>query len=169
MATGTDRATGTDARVARAAQALTAARDVTLLAHVAPDADALGSALALGIVLARRGATVRVSFAEPAQPPESLRTLDALGLIVPAAEVPAAPELLVMCDTAAVGRLGSLAGRLSTAATSVLIDHHGSNPGFGDVQVLDPTAEATVVLVHRILQALGAPVDEAVALSLIHI
>lgn len=163
MAAGTEQADGLDLRVARAAEVLGRARDVTLLAHVVPDADALGSALALGIVLARRGATVRVSFAAPAAAPESLLPLDALGLLVPATEVPAAPELLVMCDTAAVTRLGSLADRLPAAATSLLVDHHASNPGFGDVQVLDPGAEATVVLVHRILTAMAAPVDEAVA------
>jgi phosphoesterase RecJ-like protein len=152
-----------DVDVAAAVELLTGAQDVTLVAHVRPDADALGSALALGIVLARRGATVRVSFAAPSQAPESLLGLDVLGLLVPPTEVPAAPELLVMCDTAAPGRLGSLADRLATARRSLLIDHHASNPGFGAVRVLDPAAEATVVLVHRILTAMAAPIDEAVA------
>jgi nanoRNase/pAp phosphatase (c-di-AMP/oligoRNAs hydrolase) len=73
-----------DASAVRSAAALlTAAREVTLLAHVNPDADALGSALALGIALHRRGAVVRVSFAAPADVPETLRPLDVLGLVVP--------------------------------------------------------------------------------------
>lgn len=152
--------------VAAAAELLGSARDVTLLAHVQPDADALGSALALGTVLARRGAQVRVSFASPAGAPESLRPLDALGLLVPPDEVPAAPDLLVMCDTAAVERLGSLADRLAAARASLLIDHHASNPGFGDVQVLDPSAEATAVLVHRVLTAMGAAIDATVGACL---
>ncbi|GAY09414.1 bifunctional oligoribonuclease/PAP phosphatase NrnA [Pseudonocardia sp. N23] len=156
----------TAAAVAAAAELLATARDVTLVAHVQPDADSLGSALALGIVAARRGATVRVSFASPAQPPESLRPLDALGLLVAPEAVPAAPELLVMCDTAAPERLGSLADRLVTARSSLLIDHHASNPGFGDVRILDPSAEATVVLVHRLLAEMGAPVDRPVATCL---
>lgn len=92
-----------------------------------------------------------------------MRGLDALGLLVPASEVPAAPELLVMCDTAALTRLGSLAGRVAAARTSVLVDHHASNSGFGTVQVLDARAEATVVLVYAILRAMAAPVDETVA------
>jgi bifunctional oligoribonuclease and PAP phosphatase NrnA len=149
--------------VAEAAALLTAASDITLLAHVQPDADSLGSALALGIALRRRGATVRVSFATPEDIPETLRVLDVLGLVVPPARVPEAPELLVACDAAEPSRLGTLADRLGTAGATVMIDHHASNPGFGDVQVLVPGAEATVVLVHRVLVAMGLPVDTDVA------
>lgn len=154
------------AAVEEAACLLRSARDVTLLGHVQPDADALGSALALGLALHRRGATVRVSFGAPERMPESLHTLDARGLVVPAAAVPAAPELLVLCDVAEPARLGPLADRLDAAAASVMIDHHASNPGFGDVRVLDPRAEATVVLAHRVLVAMGEPIDADIACCL---
>lgn len=149
--------------VAAAASLLRAATDVTLLAHIRPDADALGSALALGIALCRRGTQVRVAFALPEQMPESLRPLDVEGLVVPAHEVPETPELLVSCDAAEPARLGRLRDRLDTARASVMIDHHASNPGFGDVQVLDPAAEATVVLVHRVLAAMEVPLDVDIA------
>ena len=153
----------TDLDIAGAVSVLAGAADVTVLAHVQPDADALGSALALGIALHRRGARVRVAFAAPAEMPETLRPLDVLGLVVPPATVPDAPEVLVACDAAEPMRLGSLADRLATSGTSVMIDHHASNPGYGDLRVLDPTAEATAVLVHRILEGLGAPLDTDVA------
>src|SRR4051794_6951894 len=149
--------------VGGAAALLSTASQVTLLAHVNPDADALGSALALGIALHRRGASVQVSFAAPERIPDTLRPLDPLGLVVPAAAVRGAPEVLVCCDAAEPARLGGLADRLRTAGASVMIDHHASNPGFGTVQVLDPAAEATVLLVHRVLVAMGAPVDADVA------
>ncbi|MFC5993161.1 bifunctional oligoribonuclease/PAP phosphatase NrnA [Pseudonocardia hispaniensis] len=148
--------------MAAAAALLADARDVTLLAHVQPDADALGSALALGIALRRRGATVRVSFAEPDAIPESLRPLDVLDLYVPAGGVPAQPDVLVACDTASVRRLGGLGDRVQAARATLLIDHHASNHGFGTHRVVDPGAEATVILVHRILTALGTPIDEAI-------
>jgi bifunctional oligoribonuclease and PAP phosphatase NrnA len=149
--------------VVAAAALLAGARDVTLLAHVQPDADALGSALALGIALQRRGTRVAVSFAAPAFVPETLRPLDVLDLVVAAAAVPDEPELLVVCDAAEPSRFGMLAGRLDTAGTTLMIDHHASNPGFGDVQVLDTSAEATVVLVHRVLVAMGVHVDADIA------
>lgn len=149
--------------VREAAALLSAARDVTLLAHVQPDADSLGSALALGIALHRRGAQVRVAFAAPDRMPDGLLPLDVLGLVVPASAVPPRPELLVACDAAEPARLGALADRLATAESVVMLDHHATNPGFGHVQLLDPTAEATVVLAHRVLDALGAPLDVDVA------
>lgn len=149
--------------VADAAALLMGASDVTLLAHVQPDADSLGSALALGIALRRRGATVRVSFATPDDVPETLRPLDVLGLVVPPTRVPEAPELLVACDAAEPSRLGTLVDRLGTAGATVMLDHHASNPGFGDVQVLVPEAEATVVLAHRVLVAMGLPLDIDIA------
>src|SRR3954470_23153539 len=99
--------------LADAAALLRTATDVTLLAHVNPDADALGSALALGMALHRRGVQVRVSFGMPGDVPESLRTLDVAGLVVPAAAVPAACGLLVVLDTASKSRLGQLADRVN--------------------------------------------------------
>ena len=132
-----------------AADVLADAADVTLLAHVQPDADSLGSALALGIALQRRGAVVRVAFATPDEMPDTLRPLDVLGLVVPPSAVPAAPDVVVACDAAEPARLGPLAAAFDAARVSIMIDHHVSNPGFGDVQLLDPDAEATVVVVHR--------------------
>lgn len=150
-------------QIRTAADVLADAADVTLLAHVQPDADSLGSALALGIALRRRGATVRVAFATPDEMPETLVPFDVLGLVVPASAVPARPDVLVACDAAEPARLGPLAALLKTARVSIMIDHHVSNPGFGNVQILDPTVEATVVLAHKVLKALGAPVDVDIA------
>lgn len=149
------------------ARLLATAPDVTLFAHVNPDADALGSALALGTVLRRRGATVRVSFATPDEPPLSLRGLDGEGLVVPAAEVPAAPPVLVVLDTGSMQRLGKLADRVEASVAAggevVVIDHHVSNTRFGTRHVLDEDAEATVLIVLRLLDALGATVDLPIA------
>ena len=152
-----------DSDLARATALLRDADDVTLLAHVNPDADALGSALALGLALHRRGVAVRVSFGEPMTTPESLRDLDVAALLVPAEAVPAAPELLVTLDAANVGRLGSLAGRVRTARRVLVVDHHASNTRFGTDHLVDEAAEATAVLVLRLLDELGTELDYDIA------
>ncbi|MGB8962493.1 MAG: DHH family phosphoesterase [Pseudonocardiaceae bacterium] len=149
--------------LAAAAELIGTARDVTLVAHVHPDADALGSALALGMALRQRGATVRVSFGEPAQAPHSLRTLDVAGLIVSPGHVPAQPELLIALDTARRSRLGCLADRIDTAGAVLVIDHHATNGGFGTHQLVDAGAEATAVLVLELLDELAIPLDEPIA------
>ena len=146
-----------------AAAMLAAASDVVLLAHVDADADALGSALALGLALHRRGVGVHVSFGAPDRPAESLRALDADGLVVPVSAVPEAPEPLVVLDTGSVDRLGPLASRVDAAGATRVVDHHVSHRGFGTHSLVEPTAEATAVIVLALLDALGAPLDLAIA------
>ncbi|HEX2298150.1 MAG TPA: bifunctional oligoribonuclease/PAP phosphatase NrnA, partial [Pseudonocardiaceae bacterium] len=133
------------------------------VAHVQPDADALGSALALGLALRQRGATVRVTFGEPADAPESLRALDVAGLIVPPDQVPAEPELLIALDTASRARLGCLAGRVDSARTVLVVDHHATSQRFGTHHLVDARAEATAVLVLQLIDELGIRLDEAMA------
>jgi phosphoesterase RecJ-like protein len=146
-----------------AADLLRTATDVTLLAHTNPDADALGSALALGLALHKRGATVRVSFGPPAGMPESLRSLDPHGLVVPAESVPANPELLVALDAASAARLGWFSDRIARSGAVLVIDHHASNTRYGTHHVVDETAEATAVLVLAVLDELGEPLDTDIA------
>ncbi|MDT7723534.1 MAG: hypothetical protein QOI21_110 [Actinomycetota bacterium] len=153
--------------ITRAAALLAEAKDVTLLGHVRPDADALGSALALARVLQQRGATVRVSFGAPDEVPETLQGLDVGGLLVRPAELPETEPLLVALDTPTLGRLGQLGARVAkdkAAGGEVLVvDHHASNTFYGTHHVVDETAEATAVLVLRLIDALGAELDEPIA------
>ncbi|MBB4682727.1 DHH family phosphoesterase [Amycolatopsis jiangsuensis] len=149
-----------------AAALLAGATDVTLLGHVRPDADALGSALALGHVLHRRGARVRVAFGEPDETPETLAWLDVDGLLTRVADLPPADRLLVALDTPTPARLGRLAPRVTAADAVLVVDHHATNTRYGTHHVVDETAEATAVLVTRIIEAMGAELDEAAARSL---
>lgn len=153
-----------------AAELLAAADDVTLLGHVSPDADALGSALALGHALRDQGATVRVSFAEPDAVPQSLRGLDTGGLLVRPKQLPPTESLLVAVDTPTAARLGWLAPRVSRTAKAggavLVVDHHASNEFYGTHHVVDPTAEASAVLVLRLLDEMQLPLTEPVARGL---
>jgi phosphoesterase RecJ-like protein len=55
---------------------------------------------------------------------------------------------------------------LHGAVTSIVIDHHASNPGFGTLQLIDPGAPATVTLVADLLDDLGVTLDEQLATCL---
>ncbi|WIY01783.1 bifunctional oligoribonuclease/PAP phosphatase NrnA [Amycolatopsis mongoliensis] len=146
-----------------AAALLASATDVTVLGHVRPDADALGSALALGRALHLRGAKVRVSFGEPDEAPESLRWLDEDGLLTHPDDLPDTEALLVCVDTPVPKRLGRLAGRVELAGSVLVIDHHATNTFYGGCNVVDETAEASAILVFRILDAMGVEPDEPIA------
>ncbi len=150
-----------------AAGLLAAARSVVLVAHVHPDADALGSALALGLGLARRGTQVKVSFAEPDTVPESLRHLPGMALVVDPDELVAdGSDMFVSLDVGSRERLGSLVRVLDACPMSLVIDHHASNARFGRYNLIDVGAEATAVLVARLLDRLGIPIDRDIAENL---
>ncbi|WP_069167976.1 DHH family phosphoesterase [Nocardia altamirensis] len=146
-----------------AVEALKAARSVTIVCHVQPDADTVGSGLALALVMHRRGIPVWVSFAEPAELPESMRSLPGAQHLVAPADVPAEVDLLIAVDCGSAGRLGALVDRISGAATTLVLDHHRSNTRFGDINVIDAEAESTTSLIVRVLDAWGVPIDAEVA------
>ncbi|MFC5907422.1 DHH family phosphoesterase [Streptacidiphilus monticola] len=148
-------------------RALRAAGSVDLVAHVVPDGDALGSALAVGLALRSLGTEVRVSFGDdPQVVPASLAFLPGQELIVPAAEVPEQPELMVTFDVADPRRLGLLQHKAEHARMLVVIDHHASNTGFGSLRIIDPAAPATAVLVDELLRRLDVPLDADLAACL---
>jgi phosphoesterase RecJ-like protein len=156
-----------DTTITDAADLLRAATDATLIAHINPDADALGSALALATVLRGRGVTTRVSFGKPDRIPETLRSLDRDGLVVRPEEVPRTGGLVITLDAGSrerLGRLGDLVTDTIAAGGQVLVvDHHASNTRFGTHHVVDEHAEATAVVVLRLIDELGVPIDEQVA------
>jgi len=158
--------TGTAAVTAVLTEAIEARATVVLSGHVQPDADALGSTLALAEALRRRGACVLATFPDPFTLPPSLGWLPGAEGLVPSSAVPSSPDVFVSLDAASVGRLGELAVLLDSAGTSVVVDHHVSNAGFGDVCLVDPTAPATVTLVADLLDGLGVELDQRLATCL---
>ncbi|MFJ5235015.1 bifunctional oligoribonuclease/PAP phosphatase NrnA [Kitasatospora sp. NPDC088391] len=156
-----------EAQWARAVELVAGCDPIDLICHIAPDGDALGSALAAGLALRGLGKRVRVSFGDDPQViPESLSFLPGQELIVPAAAVPDRPALVLAFDAASEDRLGLLRDKAFAAEELVVLDHHASNPGFGTVRLIDPSAPATAVLVDELLRRLRVPLDQAIATCL---
>jgi phosphoesterase RecJ-like protein len=148
---------------------LRTAPDATLVCHVAPDGDALGSMLALARVLRARGVAVTCTWGDAEfVPPPSYRWLPELDTVVPPAEVAADPTVLVVLDTGSRDRLGVLHGLADTAAALIVIDHHAHSHGLAGVQLVDPQAAATAVIVEELLRRLDVPVD-ATAATLLYV
>ncbi|WP_423791080.1 DHH family phosphoesterase [Micromonospora cathayae] len=137
---------------------------VLLICHVNPDGDALGSMLGFGLGLRRSGLRrVQATFPGPPEVPEPFRELPGLELLVPATEAYPDPDLVVCFDAASESRLGELVDRLDTAPVAVVLDHHASNTGFGDVLLVQPGAAATSVVAEELLRRLGVPLDAGIA------
>jgi bifunctional oligoribonuclease and PAP phosphatase NrnA len=150
-----------DAR--EAADLLEGAASVGVVCHVYPDADTIGAGLALALVLDHAGKAVQVSFATPAELPESLQSLPGGHLLVAPQDMRQDPDLVVTVDIPSVNRLGAL-GELADPEREVLvIDHHASNQLFGTANYVDPSADSTTMLVAELLDAWGKPIDIGVA------
>jgi len=155
---------------ARAVKVIDGASQVCLACHVRPDADALGSMLAVLQALSTRpgGApAVVASFGDdPFEVPAILRFLPGVDLLSAPRGYPARPEVMLSFDAASIDRLGALKGSATAAGELIVLDHHASNTMFGSINLVDPAAAATAVLAANLIDRLGIPLTEQIALGL---
>lgn len=154
-------------RLAEAAAAIADAEDLALACHIGPDGDALGSMLGFGLAAREQGKVIAAGFGSPTNVPGTLRFLPGQDLLVPLSEFPAAPEVMVVFDVGSADRIGELAPSAEGAATLVVLDHHVTNEGFGDIAVVDGAVAATGEIVFRLLGELSWPISEDVAQCLL--
>ncbi len=158
--------TSVDFELARAALAVAEGDRIALACHVNPDGDALGSMLGLFHVLRAGGRDVVASFPHPFIVAPHYRELPGLELLSDPDEFPREPDVMVTFDCGSLGRLGDLEPAAKAARELVVLDHHVSNTRYGTINVIDPAAAASGVLVRRLVLELGLPLtnDAAVAL-----
>lgn len=145
------------------AAAIQEAQSIVVVSHVRPDGDAFGSQLALGLSLKQLRKEVTIWNED--------------GLLekyafMPGGEMlsrpPAEPEtfdLGIALDTATQPRLG-LAGAAARAPKWINIDHHVSNPRYGDLTYIDPNAPATGQILFEFFSSMELPMDPAIAENL---
>jgi phosphoesterase RecJ-like protein len=157
-----------DAELARAANAIRSIPDavVALACHINPDGDALGSMLGLHHALRAAGIPSIASFSEPFVVAPHYRELPGLDLLSPPDRFPHDPQVMVTFDSGTLGRLGDLEPSAKAAGELIVIDHHVSNQRYGTINVIDPNAAASGVLVRRLIEHLRLPLtrDSAVCL-----
>ncbi|MDT5222144.1 MAG: bifunctional oligoribonuclease and phosphatase NrnA [Mycobacterium sp.] len=161
--TGMARLQGARVDAVGAAELLSAADTVAVICHVHPDADTIGAGLALAAVLDKSDKKVQVSFATPAQLPESLRSLPGCDLLVSPEELRRDIDLVVTVDVPSIHRLGGLRVLAGPDQPLLVIDHHASNCLFGTANFVDPSADSTTMMVADVLDAWGKPIDLGVA------
>ena len=143
------------------ADAIQAAETIAVLSHMRPDGDAIGSQLALALSLRQLGKQV-VAWNETGLP-DSFRFLRYSELItMPPAEARAF-DLAIALDTATKQRLGTTLNAVRSAKCWINIDHHASNPAYGDLNYIDTAAPATGQVIYEFLQSQGLPLTHEVA------
>jgi len=145
-----------NATFAQIGEVLRSHHSFVILSHVRPDGDAIGSQLALGFALMAMGKSVRLINEDGL--PESLAFLPGAGRIeMPPAE-PLDAEVAIALDTATKPRLGDAALHAASKAEIWLnIDHHVSNPKYGDLNLIDATSPATGQILYDLITTLDLP------------
>ncbi len=148
----------------QAAAALQSAQRIIVTTHLNPDGDGLGAGLALVHALDRLGKDVR--FLCPSKVASlygflpgfaRIRTLETLDL----AAVEPEAQVVISCDAGDKERLGAVWN--VRRERLINLDHHLTNTHFGEVNLVDVTAESSGVVVSRLLKLLGVPLDRILA------
>jgi phosphoesterase RecJ-like protein len=148
--------TPTNASFEQIGEVLRNHQSFVLISHVRPDGDAIGSQLALGFALIAAGKTVYL-INEDGLPDNLAFMAGSERIELPPAE-PLDVEVAIALDTATKPRLGDRALHAASKAQLWLnIDHHVSNPKYGDLNLIDSTSPATGQILYQLITALDLP------------
>ncbi len=125
------------------------ARSIALSGHVRPDGDCVGACLGLWNYLRKTMPQVRVDvyLGTYASSFSFLNGEDRI-LHAPSGEV---YDLFISLDAAAKDRLDAFLPMFERAGRRVVIDHHETNPGFGEENLIEGGASSTCELLFTLL------------------
>jgi len=153
------------------AATLAGKRNVILATHVNPDGDALGSLLALADILESMGKEV-FCFLEKSLPslyrflPGGEKIHTELRALKEFAAVAPEETAVVALDCGDSARLGDAADDLAKISPLLVIDHHQSNDGFGDISWIEPQRSSTGEMVFDLAEILGVTLSQQAAFCL---
>ena len=135
-----------------------------ILSHVRPDGDALGSQLALALSLQQLGKDVRIWNEDGML--EKYSFLPRAELLTKPPSTAIDVDVAVALDTAIQNRLGTTLAAVGSAKIWINIDHHRSNPGYGDLVIIDSSAPATGEIIFRLIKSQDLPFNHDIAENL---
>lgn len=145
--------------------AIRAARSVALVSHLNPDGDTIGSALALLRGLEKLGKRAAL-FCQDKVPDNISFLRGADGVRRPEEVGGERFDLLLCVDVADEGRMGRCASLKACCGRIAQIDHHGTNPGYAELNCVDAQAPATGLVARELLERLGVGMDADIAACL---
>lgn len=124
-----------------------AANTIYLTSHISPDADSIGSLLGLYITLKSSYKSKNIKAVLKDKVPEKFNFLKIED--IKQLESYDKGDLLILLDCADKGRIG-ITG-LENVDNIVNIDHHISNPDYGDLNIVEVEASSTSEIIFEIL------------------
>lgn len=136
-------------------------QDVAVIGHVSPDGDAVGTVLAVKRMLEKLGKRVWGVLPDPV--PRRYAFLPGADEICLPENVPCRPQCALAVDVSDLGRLGSARTLFEEAPHQGVLDHHGTNAGFGQVWHVEGDRASTGEMVLELAGELGVEVDRDMA------
>ena len=139
-------------------QKIEKANSIILLTHEMPDGDAVGSTIAMYIALKRMGKNVDMIIEN------CPRTYDFLPFRNEIKEKGTQDkyDLTIALDCSDIKRLNGFSNYFETAKDRIVIDHHGSNTMFGDINFVNPVSPACCQILVLVLEYLGVEIDKEI-------
>ena len=150
-------------------QVVDKAATIGISGHIRPDGDCVGSTLALMLFLQKQFPKARVDvFLE--QIPEVFQRLHGAEQIRHDFVTDIEVYDVFFCLDSVPERMGAASDLYEAAGKKINIDHHISNPGAGDVNLIVPTASSTSELIYELIKdyPMDAAMAEAIYVGIIH-
>ena len=145
-------------------EALRGCHRILVASHLRPDADALGSTIASALWLRDEGHEV-TAWNEDGML-DKFSFLPSSELVTRPPVHPAAFDAVLSLDTSVKNRLGSVVGAVASAPLWICIDHHKSNEGYADLNLIDPSRPATGQILAEAFLASGITITPEMASNL---
>ena len=116
--------------------------DYVLIGHVNPDGDAAGSCM--GAMLSLRALGKRACVCLPDRPPRMFDKYPfADEICTPGDALPFEPKTAFVLDPSEYNRMGGACAIYDRCEAHAMLDHHGTNVGFGEIWHIAPDRIAT--------------------------
>ena len=132
-----------------------------VMSHVRPDGDALGCTIAMALCLQQLGKDVTAWNEEGVL--EKFRYLPGYEVVSTPPAEPQEFDVAIMLDTSVQDRVGTCLPAVKHADVWINIDHHVTNPRFGDLVHIDSSAPATGQILYELFRQCGLPLTYPMA------
>jgi len=145
-------------------------RNVAIVTHISPDGDAIGSVLGLKEILEKYNTNLKVDAFVVGSIPRMYKFLPDEKTLISIDKnydlTGYRPDMAIVLDCGAKDRLAAAENIFGRAEITINIDHHGSNPGYGDINIIDPEAAATGEIIYQFMQFINILPDANIATNL---
>lgn len=134
------------------------AKRMALIAHVSPDGDTVGATLALRLAFLSLGKAVDVIC--DGKPDKSLGYLPGVECFLRPEQNDGSYDTVIAVDVSDHKLLGKADVLFDQAPVKMVIDHHATNPGYGDCNYIRGDECSCCVLAYEAITALGVDVTQ---------